>query len=860
MRKIIMLFVALFATSSIWGQGIVFQDKSYSEVLKMAKEQNKLVFLDMYTSWCGPCKHMSTKIFTQEKAGTYYNAHFLNLKLDAEKSEDGKMVAKLFGVNAYPTFLFINGDGELVYRFLGGRSVEQFVAEGHKAMEAFVARPELKKYAKKYGEGNRDKEFLNQYFILKDKSGLDCSDVLLDYFAQVDDDRLLDSINVLRIAKIMVFDRKLTNRLVDAVIREAAKSEKDKKQFIAVKKAICTHLSVCLQKTAQADLEDCFEEVLALKERLFKAIDAKDSATAASLGGGNIYIPSELSRLNYYSAKKKLDKFNRTFIDYMTVLQKDYEASCKEKAIMREAMETKLKAAKENGDKEGYEAAKRLKAMMSAFSGIDDYYTSTSMIENVERYEEIYEGEKDAAYRDRVAGWYVFLHQLSPSAKTATYVADKLLALDKKEQAIEVLALGLKDGSSAAGVEEADVKACQAKLNELKAENGIRFIEGEKWENILKMAQEQDKYIFMDCYTSWCGPCKALSKDIFTRKDVGDFFNENFINVKYDMEKGEGKELHAHYKANIIGYPTLLLINKEGKVVHQMAGFQEADVLIAGMKAGKEGKSLFACRDRYEAGERDLAFLKEYVAALEGAFLKDDIEQVALEYMQNMPLEKLQEKEVWDLVGAFIKDPYSPQFDYVIFNIDRLANKVKFDRYKVERQLSWALDKAVDQLVDIQFDENDSPLPLVGETGKVDSLLRLIDRGNLKRAETCRAKIKIYEFELAQKWDEVYANQMAYRKIKALGYSDSYLDGTARYVAKYCPNKAVLKKYLDLIEELQKEEDKDGGKLKASYYGTLSVLYAKLGKKEKAKELKKMDEELKAERAKEFEKCLKESK
>ena len=90
------------------------------------------------------------------------------------------------------------------------------------------------------------------------------------------------------------------------------------------------------------------------------------------------------------------------------------------------------------------------------------------MVENVERYEEIYTGEKNAAYKNRVAGWYVFLHQLSPSAKTAAYVADKLLALDKKEQAKEVLTLGLKDGSSAAGVEESDVKACQAKLDELK--------------------------------------------------------------------------------------------------------------------------------------------------------------------------------------------------------------------------------------------------------------------------------------------------------------------------------------------------------------------------------------------------------
>lgn len=343
-----------------------------------------------------------------------------------------------------------------------------FVKEGEKAVDAFAARPELKKYTKKYEEGNRDKEFLNQYFILKDRSGLDCSDVLLDYFALVDDSQLLDSINVPRIGKITVFDKKLANRFVDAACVEAVNPVKDKKHSTAVNKAICTFLSACVQKTAQADQEENFEEVLALKDRLFKATGAKNSATAASLGGGNIYIPSELLRLNYYSAKKKLDKFNHLFINYIAELQKKYEGSREEKIAMLKAMEAKLKEAKESGNEAEYQAARKLNAMMSAFSSIDDYYTSTSMIENVERYEEIYEGEKDAAYKDRVAGWYVFLHQLSPSAKTAAYVADKLLALDKKGQAKEVLTLGLKDGSSAAGVEESDVKVCQAKLDELK--------------------------------------------------------------------------------------------------------------------------------------------------------------------------------------------------------------------------------------------------------------------------------------------------------------------------------------------------------------------------------------------------------
>ena len=156
-------------------------------------------------------------------------------------------------------------------------------------------------------------------------------------------------------------------------------------------------------------------------------------------------------------------------------------------------------------------------------------------------------------------------------------------------------------------------------------------------------------------------------------------------------------------------------------------------------------------------------------------------------------------------------------------------------------------------------DKDGVPLRLVDAAGKVDTLLRLIDRGNLKRAETLRAKIRIYELELAQKWNEIYECQMMYRGIKALGFSDRYLEETAQYLAAYCPDKAVIEKYLTLIEKLQQEEDKGSSKLRSYYYGTLSVLHAKLGNAAKAKEFKKMDEKIKAEKAKEFESFLKKS-
>ncbi len=386
---------------------------------------------------------------------------------------------------------------------------------------------------------------------------------------------------------------------------------------------------------------------------------------------------------------------------------------------------------------------------------------------------------------------------------------------------------------------------------------GIRFLEGEKWEKVLQMALEQHKYIFMDCYTSWCGPCKALAKDIFSQKKVGDFFNANFINVKYDMEKGEGKDLKKRYQENIIGYPTLLLLDSEGKVVHQMAGFQEADALIAGVKAGMEGKSLFVYRDRYAAGERELDFMKEYVSALEAAFLRDEVEKVMTEYVNQLPLERLKDKEVWDLVGGYIKDPYSQAFEFVIFNLDYFPTKLKVDRYKLEWQLNWAMEKALKQVIELKKDKNGKILPFQNESGKLDTLLRLINRANLKRAEEYRAKIKIHELMLAAQWSQVCNYLDVCRTIGALGYSERYLDEVVQYLAENCNDRKWLEWGLRLMEEVQAQENQREDRLKSSYYSTLAILNERLGNSRKAKEYREMDEKIRKENAKRWEELIK---
>ena len=119
MKKILVLGVLLsFVFTTRANEGIQFSEGTWKEILSMAKKENKLVFIDVFTSWCGPCKMMSAEIFPKKEVGTLFNASFVNYKIDAEKGE-GIDIAKKFNVRAFPTYLFVNGDGQLIYRTTG---------------------------------------------------------------------------------------------------------------------------------------------------------------------------------------------------------------------------------------------------------------------------------------------------------------------------------------------------------------------------------------------------------------------------------------------------------------------------------------------------------------------------------------------------------------------------------------------------------------------------------------------------------------------------------------------------------------------------------------------------------------------
>lgn len=100
-------------------------------------------------------------------------------------------------------------------------------------------------------------------------------------------------------------------------------------------------------------------------------------------------------------------------------------------------------------------------------------------------------------------------------------------------------------------------------------DKGVKFTEGTLLE-LREAAKKAGKPIFIDVYATWCGPCKALARDVFPNETVGAYMNENFVNAKFDAEKGEGIEIAKAF--NVKGYPTVLILNAEGKEITRSLG------------------------------------------------------------------------------------------------------------------------------------------------------------------------------------------------------------------------------------------------------------------------------------------------
>jgi hypothetical protein len=154
-----------------------------------------------------------------------------------------------------------------------------------------------------------------------------------------------------------------------------------------------------------------------------------------------------------------------------------------------------------------------------------------------------------------------------------------------------------------------------------------------------------------------------MAANVFTQDNVAEFFNKQFINAKIDMEKGEGINLAKKYE--VYAYPTFLILNPDGEVLHRSCGAMQAEQFISwGKESFDKELRLGTLQQKYLNGERSSSFILKYIDALDRACL--NAEKVAEEYLGSLKEDELYEKDNWMIFNSHIWNIDSKIFKTVV--------------------------------------------------------------------------------------------------------------------------------------------------------------------------------------------------
>ena len=362
----------------------------------------------------------------------------------------------------------------------------------------------------------------------------------------------------------------------------------------------------------------------------------------------------------------------------------------------------------------------------------------------------------------------------------------------------------------------------------------IRFLD-DNWNIVLKKAERTGKLIFVDCYTSWCGPCQTLAKEVFTLDSVADFFNRHFLCVKLDIEKGKGLELKKPFE--IRAYPTLLFLDGKQQVVHRIVGCDGAEYLMK--EAGKAldpQLNFRAMQERYMAGERATDFILEYLNYLGHAYLEEEANAIALQYLQGFKEEELITSANWKIIEKYIKDPLAIPLQVVM-----KRRKAFFDlapEQEVINKLNLTCRSAL-----LPFTRWRPDSEIVFDERYYDALVAYFKSVDYDLAPECLANLYTAGFMYRGDYSGMLEEM---KRVMAYGIVNSYMKEVylMNYLSalKYCDEPTLVRQGVTWVERLEKEW---AGYSLVSALQVHTALEKCLGNTEKAEQLSKQARQLK---------------
>ncbi len=183
MKKI--LSITLLYAQFSFSQGIQFFEGTFEDALSKAKSEGKLVFVDAFTIWCGPCKWLSREVFPDEELGAFYNKNFISIQLDMERGE-GIEFSEKYAVRAFPTLIFFEANGKEIHRLIGAREAARLLSETREIMIEDNRFASLKSRVE--STDSPDKNDLRKYLIASGQQGKTEVGRMKKYLSQMNDE------------------------------------------------------------------------------------------------------------------------------------------------------------------------------------------------------------------------------------------------------------------------------------------------------------------------------------------------------------------------------------------------------------------------------------------------------------------------------------------------------------------------------------------------------------------------------------------------------------------------------------------------------------------------------------------------
>ena len=358
-------------------------------------------------------------------------------------------------------------------------------------------------------------------------------------------------------------------------------------------------------------------------------------------------------------------------------------------------------------------------------------------------------------------------------------------------------------------------------------QQGMNFEHSLTWKEIQAKAKAENKYIFVDAFTTWCGPCRQMSANIFPMQTVGDFMNKNFINVgvqldttKNDNDEVKGWYADAHdiqntYKVNV--FPTYLFFSPDGKLVHRAIGSSPADEFIAkGADALNPEKQYYTMLAQYEAGKKDPTFLRKAALAAQNVYDKENSAKLGKEYLATQ--KDLFTKETLDLIAEMTRSSKDDGFALM------MNNGQKFDAIEG----AGAANKNIVAIV--QQEEVFPNMSSAPNTPAPDwtTLTEKVSQKYPKHAKEAVYSSKVIYYQYKQDWPNFQNAVVAYMKEFGASASPAQLNTYAWTVFQNCKDMSCVTQALEWSKKSFKDNENP------IFIDTYANILYKMGKKDEA--------------------------